>query len=666
MEEQGMRNAGIESRGAVSRAALGRARLALSALFAAMILFAAQGSAFAAVSIGMATWSGNQKRLSVSAKEGGRTRTLTATYGGSNYRLSYSRERRQYELTITPVCYAPNVTITSSSGSTASRAVAVTDGTTAGNLCSAPCPDADGDGFLSAACGGNDCNDQNPLVSPRGVEVCGDGIDQDCTSGDLACQSEGHAALRFTDYPAACVGCHPGEAADMHQSTHYQWLGSAPDMVNGVGLPQGKLTNALNSYCINISGNWSGCGACHVGRGKRPDDPTAGTENIDCLVCHSEEYAKARVRLADGSMGVAAPTDSMVRNLHLPTRTTCLLCHAKAGGGDGVKRGDLSLATATNTDPSFDVHMNSAGNDLACQSCHVFRNHRVIGKGSDLRATDDISRGSEIQCAICHAGKDAPGGHATAKIGDHVAHVACQTCHIPTYAKVATEVRRDWRKHADGTPADGASGPGHPWTEKAANLTPAYVFWNRLSDNALLGDEAGRTYDAALGTYPTSRPLGDVRERESKIYPFKYKIAIQPKTVAGDQLVALDTGEYLKRTGNVTTAIQLGLEQMGLPATEPYVWATTDTFQLLNHGVTPASQALACSSCHGSTARMDLSGELGYALKAGRDRVCTQCHSLKSETLTFTEVHGKHVTSKGYDCSWCHTFSRPERGLRLP
>lgn len=645
----------------------GRARLSLIGLVAfAAIVFLAQGAALAAVTVTKAAWSGRRQRLSVTAKEGTRARTLTATYGGAQYRMTYNRSKRQYTLTLAPVCYDAKVTVSSSSGATASRTVAVSDGTTAGKLCAAPCPDADGDGFLSAACGGQDCNDQSALFRPGAAEVCGDGVDQDCSGADLACEGGAHASLGFADYPAACVRCHPGAAADVLQSTHYRWLGEAPDMVNGAGLQQGKLSNALNSYCINIKGNWAGCGVCHVGRGKRPDDPTAGTENIDCLVCHSEEYARARVRLADGSMGVAAPTDSMVRNLHLPTRATCLLCHAKAGGGDGVKRGDLSLATATNANPSFDVHMNTRGTDLPCQSCHVFRNHRVIGKGSDLRATDDPARGSEIRCVTCHAGKDGTSGHATAKIGSHVAHVACQTCHIPSYAKVATEVRRDWRRHADGTPADGISGPGHPWTEKAANLTPEYVFWNRLSDNALLGDDAGLTYDAARRTYPTSRPIGDVQDRGSKIYPFKYKVAIQPKTDNGNQLIALDTAEYLKRSGNVGTAIGKGLAATGLSATEPYTWVTTDTLQLLNHGVAPAAQALACGSCHGTGARMNLQRDLGYALKNSRDRVCTQCHGFESETISFESLHGKHVTGKQYDCSWCHTFSRPERGLRLP
>jgi hypothetical protein len=50
------------------------------------------------------------------------------------------------------------------------------------------CLDADNDTYLSALCeGGNDCNDSNPAINPGAAEVCGDGIDQDCSGSDLAC-----------------------------------------------------------------------------------------------------------------------------------------------------------------------------------------------------------------------------------------------------------------------------------------------------------------------------------------------------------------------------------------------------------------------------------------------------------------------------------------------
>jgi hypothetical protein len=42
--------------------------------------------------------------------------------------------------------------------------------------------------------------------------------------------------------------------------------------------------------------------------------------------------------------------------------------------------------------------------------------------------------------------------------------------------------------------------------------------------------------------------------------------------------------------------------------------------------------------------------------------VCEQCHG-PEDMPSFTEVHTIHVVEEGYDCSWCHGFSRPERGL---
>jgi len=123
--------------------------------------------------------------------------------------------------------------------------------------------------------------------------------------------------------------------------------------------------------------------------------------------------------------------------------------------------------------------MNTSGSDLDCQTCHVFKNHRVIGKGSDLRPTDDLARGSEVSCLTCHTDKDTSAGHATTRINDHVARVACQTCHIPVYAKVATEIHRDWRLHHDGSQADESAVAGHPYTDKQSDLIPVYAFWNR-------------------------------------------------------------------------------------------------------------------------------------------------------------------------------------------
>ena len=50
------------------------------------------------------------------------------------------------------------------------------------------CWDSDGDGYDDEACGGVDCNDSNPSVHPCGEEICGNGVDEDCSEGDRVCE----------------------------------------------------------------------------------------------------------------------------------------------------------------------------------------------------------------------------------------------------------------------------------------------------------------------------------------------------------------------------------------------------------------------------------------------------------------------------------------------
>jgi hypothetical protein len=532
--------------------------------------------------------------------------------------------------------------------------------------------DRDRDGYPSTV----DCNDRKASIYPGAIEVPGDGIDQDCDGVDLVSggggggESNPHAGLSWDGSPGVCLSCHTQEAHDMYASAHYQWEGPALYRTSGP-LMQGKISNAVNSYCINILGNWGDCGNCHVGLGAKPEPAASPTDaqlgNIDCLVCHQKDYKRVKVNgvFVPDAANMAITLDEAVRTVHRPERSNCLSCHAKAGGGDAVKRGDLALATAKTNDVQFDRHMSVAGADMQCQECHITENHRIAGRGSDLRQTDlDVG----MACTNCHTNKTASSGHSSSDINRHVARIACQTCHIPTYAKnaadtpadEATETHRTWRSsHA-------AAAPFHPLITKANNLTPKYRFWNGFSYNYVLRETA--QIDPQTGAYPTSRPAGAVADTspENKLYPFKYKTAEQPMRTATGELIALDTHVYFRSTdaaNRAALAVEAGLANMGYPRGDAYSWVKTDTFQLLNHQVSPPSQALVCADCHGSTTRINLKSDIGYGLKAAESVVCSQCHEPEGNP-GFRSVHKEHVQEKQYDCARCHAFTRPERGLR--
>ncbi|MCM2358207.1 MAG: chitobiase/beta-hexosaminidase C-terminal domain-containing protein [Geobacteraceae bacterium] len=486
-----------------------------------------------------------------------------------------------------------------------------------------------------------------------------------------------HDTLTWTGY-SMCSSCHTTQAQNMYQSVHYQWKGSAAEWTTGPST-QGKMdatdgSSALNSYCINIQGNWGPCGACHAGTGAKPvataNPSAAQLASIDCLMCHADATNAPYSRVRNATTGLFEPAAGLNMNLVVqkagakPTRKNCLGCHAKAGGGDAVKRGDIALASGTTSDILYDTHMATGnGGNIQCQGCHTFTAHRVAGRGSDIRPQDSTVQMSCITSS-CHAVKSSlTTSHTTYDTSHHVGRVACQSCHLPTYAKnaadtaatEATETHRTWVT----AEWNATLNRYEPVPTKANNLTPKYAFWNGTSwgnnafDNAVL--------DPATGAYKVSRPVGAINDATTKLYPFKYKTATQ--ALANGKIVPIATAKFFA-TGLYDDAVKDGLVYLGLPSTTPYTTITTDEYQLLNHQI-PASagNVLACADCHENTTRMNLPA-MGYALKAAASVVCSQCHAEKTPR-PYDRMHS-HVEGKGFDCSWCHNFSRPERGLTMP
>lgn len=511
--------------------------------------------------------------------------------------------------------------------------------------------------LIIAACGGGS-GSSNPQISASS--------DRSAAKPTNANNANPHANLTWNG-PGMCVDCHQKEAIENHSSVHYQWSGATPNMTNST--TGGKNAGAMNAYCINIAGNWGGCGKCHTGYGAKPESIATDQQlrNIDCLLCHQENY----IRKKDPATGLYIPDtalmkismDAAVQTLQkTPTRKACLQCHATAGGGDGVKRGDLALAHASTTDKLYDIHMATTGANLSCTQCHTTKQHKIAGRGSDLRPNDSVAA---MTCSTtsCHSSKvSGTSGHSDSAINSHMGRVACQSCHIRTYAKnasdtaatEATEVFRDWSQpHLNTT-----TNQYHPLMQMQNDLTPRYLFWNKKSWGYNLFDPA--SIDAVTGNYAVSRPQGGINDQASKLYPFKYKTALQPLDTQRNRLIALDTAVYF-RTGNMADSIVSGLKNMGYDQADPYKMVTTDEYLALNHEVGAKNNALSCNDCHGATARMNLK-TMGYALKGAESSVCVQCHE-REQNPGFTKVHKIHVTEKKVDCLLCHSFSRPERKL---
>jgi hypothetical protein len=499
----------------------------------------------------------------------------------------------------------------------------------------------------------------------------------------------GHAGITAYAGPSTCVACHEKEAQQMHGSVHYQQSGPTPNVLNIDG-HAGKSNGAFNSYCgTTATSRLATCAGCHVGYGQRPttNPNQEQLNNIDCLMCHQEQYARTaappyeyvealgedgeprqiRVPVEDENGFHYMPDEEKMaispleaaRTVHATTRSTCLRCHAYASGSDGGKRGDLSSATASLPRES-DVHLSPEGEDMACAACHDAGNHRVRGRGLDLRPNDVPER---FTCEVCHG--ERPHGDYEPRQSNsrdvHAGRVACQSCHIPEFAKeVSTEVARDWLNPFYSPAACSGQGGWKPEEIRESNVIPTYRWFDGTSYVYNLGEVAQFNAD---GEVEMGLPYGNVASAGAKLYPMKEHRSLSALHERSGTLVPHSTFTYFT-TGDFGAAVETGMRAAGLSGS--YRLVDVHTYQTINHGVEPAGAALTCDSCHGPEARMDLQGELGYGLKAQEAEVCTQCHEQEDEEKGFYDLHEEHVAGEGYDCAWCHSFSRPDRGLARP
>ncbi|MGI9233857.1 MAG: tetrathionate reductase family octaheme c-type cytochrome [Woeseiaceae bacterium] len=430
----------------------------------------------------------------------------------------------------------------------------------------------------------------------------------------------------FTEHPyegtESCMNCHGKIGDDVLTTGHFTWEGVASNIEGFEGGIHGKK-DILNNFCIAIPSNEGRCTQCHIGYDYK--DATydfSDPDNVDCLVCHDQTgtYAKAKTTagLPEPGVDLALVAQSVAANSGVPTIDNCIDCHAKAGGGDNVKHGDLSMSLA-NTTRDFDVHMGTDGADLECVACHqVARDAdgNLLSHGIGGMPYHSVDEGVMKQCDDCHGDRfNIHVGTTVETVLNFAGHdaLACQVCHIPTFARnTSTKVEWYWAdagQDVDPVPVDAAT--GRPTYDKkkgtfvwANDVRPALRYFNGKYTKFLIGENDQYTSLPAM----LAEPVGDYTDPNAMIYPFKKMIGNQPAD-AGNQTILVPhlfgaaggpNAYWGKYDWNL--ALVDGAAATGQTYTGAFEFVDTEMYLSVNHEVAPKEQAYgmdgACGDCH--------------------------------------------------------------------
>lgn len=418
----------------------------------------------------------------------------------------------------------------------------------------------------------------------------------------------------------ACLGCHNDAGKQFMETIHWTWI--CPHSGDG---DLGKAGKSLNNFCISIPGNEARCTSCHAGYGwEDASFDFTKEENIDCLVCHEqtgtyEKYPSGAGHPVDkptrfpesGRLFEPPDWNAAAKSVARPTRDNCGVCHFYGGGGDGVKHGDLDSSLF---DPprDLDVHMSQAGGDFSCTRCHTTVAHKVAGRCYQTPAVQDHKslleddQASRITCVACHG--ESPHGN-TAKLNDHTDKVACQTCHIPTFAReLPTKMLWDWSEAGrmrEGKPYKETGDLGRTVYDSkkgvfewAKNAMPEYAWFKGVIRNTLVTDRIDPETVVAVNFVDTAPD-----EANARIYPFKVHRGVQPydaelKTLVFPKLFGPKGSGAYWADYDWERAVAEGMAVAGLPFSGKVAFVETTFRYPITHMVAPKEKALSCGECH--------------------------------------------------------------------
>lgn len=439
---------------------------------------------------------------------------------------------------------------------------------------------------------------------------------------------------------AACLTCHTEADDEIMHSIHFQWSYESQS-----GQTLGKR-NVINSFCGSVSSNEPRCTSCHAGYGwdDMAEAPPAQETAADCLACHdrSGQYTKTATGaghpplapVKPGTLtitGAAAwPVDlaKAAQSVGMPGRDNCGNCHFYGGGGDNVKHGDLSSALY---EPPLevDVHMSPDGENMTCSTCHVEEQHQWAGSRYDVIAADhpDIAPGGPRETASCESCHSETPHEALSldgmKLNDHTDVLACQTCHIPEFARggAPTKTLWDWstagRLDETGKPiveSDWISPTTgehfHTYMSKKGDfdwgedVVPYYAWFDGHVEYTL----PGQTLDPDQ-VVEINRITGDAEDGVSRIWPFKRMAGRQPFDSGNNTLVATHIWGPTTDTAFWTNfdwakSVEAGMAAMGADYSGEYGFIDTQMYWPITHMVAPAEDAVRCAACHAQEGRL--------------------------------------------------------------
>ncbi len=402
-----------------------------------------------------------------------------------------------------------------------------------------------------------------------------------------------------------CLSCHPKVGQDLLKTAHWNWKGYSPTLAGYEHRTDISLRLMVNNYCVAIGSNLQQCMSCHIGYGGVDDRyDFKNPANIDCLVCHDTtgQYRKDPKKggFPDPSLDLVAISQKVGR----PSRQACGACHFYSGGAANAKHGDLEPALAEMNTP-IDMHMGTL--NMRCQDCHTTAEHRIAGMSLTAPAVE-----GRVNCEKCHGlTPHGVAGPLSRHLDDHIRNIACETCHIPSFARLSpTLLHRDYSAAGQDRP-DVRDRYGMPTYDKkfgaltwGKDLVPTYLWYDGTRNAALVGDKIDPSSPVLLNA-----PVGEKRSPAARIYPFKVHSGVQPYDTENKTLALPNFLEDYWVNFDWAKAIAEGMKRVGLPYSGKYGFAETRMYSSIHHEVVPARKALGCSDCHSSEAI-----------------TCTRCH----------------------------------------